>query len=506
MPDGFDLNLLADAVATALGERIGPHVSFTQLARDWQPGEINEQGAVVHHHGGIWQARVRTAVVPSTDATDWSLLTDGIRLLRSYQERDDARAFGLLIGLTSGKTVDLPFRLPLPQHRGAYRDGGYYLAGDEVEYGGATWRALRDAPGAPDSDGWTLIAARGRQGIQGSPGPPGPEGVPGQRGETGLLGPSGPPGTPGAPGPRGLGIAAVEPVPGHPGFVRVVLEDGSISDPIDVAIMRYVGLYQPGANYVRGDIVRLGFSLWICVADTGEVPHATSDVWSLFLVSPEVGISGGGGGGGGPDLPTLDARYVRSAGDMMTGTLTIGSANPPQLDLANPAGARLATIAALERVGGNAHVDFSAMLNGALTTVFSMRESSGAGPRLMVTADPEQDLDVATKRYVDQFGGGGGNFLPLSGGTLTGRLIVPAIGGTVGDTPSLAFAEETTGFSRQAGAVILLTLVTQPVMSWSTAGVVCAADLSSAVTASPSWLIRSMRRTPQRARMLIPAS
>jgi integrin beta 3 len=58
-------------------------------------------------------------------------------------------------------------RLPRFKDCGVYRDGGAYLQGDGVSYGGSLWLAQRDAPeGVPDSGNghWRLAVKRGRDG------------------------------------------------------------------------------------------------------------------------------------------------------------------------------------------------------------------------------------------------------------------------------------------------------------------------------------------------------
>jgi Collagen triple helix repeat (20 copies) len=436
MPDDFDFTRLADEVANRLIDQSGPRVSFTQLARDWQPGEIHEQGTVVHHQGGIWQARIRTASRPDPETGEWLLLTNGIRLVRSYQEPGDPRVFGLMIGLTGGRTIDLPFRLALPVHRGQYRPGAHYFEGDEVEYGGATFRALIEAPGAPDGEGWIVVAARGRQGIPGERGERGEVGPPGEPGEIGPRGFAGAKGEPGAPGEHGLGIAGVEPVPEQPGFVRIVLQDGTITDPVDVSTMRYVGLYQPGAEYQRGDIVRLGFALWICVESTGDVPTATSTKWTLYLPSADVGISGGGSNAPAPpiDFPTLDARYVNKAGgDFMAAPLQLRGDNQAVNALQFVSGDGVTVFGALrgyERPAGlpAGEVTFSVLTNGFLQDAMGIYAGDDGFAHVTIFREPVIDNDVATKRYVDAQVGGpdlptlDARYLRLIGGTMDGSI------------------------------------------------------------------------------------
>lgn len=433
-PDDVNPQMIAAEIMARLADSTGgPLTTFAQLARDWRPGEIAEQGAVCHHAGGIWQARIRTASRPDPETGEWLLLTNGIKLIRSYQDRDDPRVFGLLVGLTGGRTIDLPFRLALPVHRGQYRGGVHYFEGDEVEYRGATFRALIEAPGAPDGAGWIVVAARGLQGIAGERGERGEVGPPGDRGEAGERGLPGARGEPGAPGQDGAGIAGIEAVPEQPGFVRIVLADGSITDPVDVSTMRFVGLYQPGAEYSRGDIVRLGFALWICVEDTGDVPTATSTKWLLYLPSADVGISGGGSNSPAPpiDYPTLDLRYVRKAGgDFMAGPLQLRGDNQANaLQFAAADGTTvLSGMRSFARLGEGGELTFSVLVGLTMMDAMGIYPGLDGAPHVNVFTQPTVPFDVANKAYVDAQVGGpdlptlDARYLRLAGGTMDGAL------------------------------------------------------------------------------------
>lgn len=428
MPDDTSLDLvrLADEVAARLiSTADGPRPNFTTLAREWEPGHINEQGTVVFHEGGIWQARLRTASRPAIETAEWVLLTNGIRFVQSYQDPDDPRVFGLLIGFTGGRSRDLRYRLALPHHRGQYRAGVHYFPGDEVEHDGATFRSTIETPlDPPGGEGWVVVAARGRQGLTGESGPKGDQGDQGDRGLTGETGRAGRDGSPGERGPRGFGIARVEGLSDQPGFMRVVLDDGSLSEPIDLGSIRYVGLYIPGNDYRRGDIVRLGFALWIAAEDTSEVPTAYSQTWSLFLVSPEVGISGGGDRDQPPDLPALDARYVQRTGSVMTGQLALPDGNPINVAL------RLGPDTSgfyYDPTGGMIIVcnpPGSAAMGWTATEIASGRDINMFDHLMTRLRDPVSPQDAATKAYVDANAGGGGDFLPLVGGLLTGPLVM----------------------------------------------------------------------------------
>jgi hypothetical protein len=298
-----DVDELASRVANALADRLGTTqvgriiglpepsprdgVDLTQTARPWREGGIYETNAVISFNGGAWQARNRTSSRPPGRIGEWQLLADGISSVHAYQEGGDPRAIGLVVRFASGSQIDLPVALPLPLHRGAYDPAAFYIMGDEVEHGGATFRARHNAPGPPDGDGWLLVSARGAQGDHGPPGPPGVPGDRGPSGERGLPGPAGERGERGLPGAPGLGIRSIQPLPGLRGMVRIVLDNGEVSGPIDVSGIRFQGVWQTGRIYERGDLVRSGFHVWHCSAPTDEPPSANSAVWQLFVAGAD---------------------------------------------------------------------------------------------------------------------------------------------------------------------------------------------------------------------------
>jgi hypothetical protein len=305
----MDEATIAEAVAAALVDRLGGQkpqpagrligvaepamtapVDLTQPARVWREGDIYEQAAVVFHSGGLWQARQPTAARPPGRIGEWLLITDGIRSVHAYQEGEDPRAFGVVVTLASGNVIDLPVRLPLPLHRGSYDPAVRYLLGDEVAFAGATHRALCDAPGPPDGEGWSIVSARGQQGDPGERGPPGERGEPGARGDPGGLGRQGERGPIGHQGRPGRGVGSVRSL--GDGYVQLIFDDQELSEPIDVSVFRYRGAYQPGTTHAPGDIVRFGYHLWIAATTSTGVPGPNNPDWSLFLPGAEP--SGGG--------------------------------------------------------------------------------------------------------------------------------------------------------------------------------------------------------------------
>jgi hypothetical protein len=272
--------------------------------RVYDPGELSRV------RGGTWQAIDRTTEQPGPDAATWRIIADGVHAIDGAQDAADPRLFILGIDHSDGLRRELPARFPIPLHRRQYRSEVAYEMGDEVAIDGCTWRCIAPhATTAPPSDEWALVAQRGSRGRTGD------RGATGERGEPGIAGRDGAPGPRGLQGERGTSIKAVR--IDAPGVFALEFDDETISPPISAGT-RYVGPYEPGATYDGGDIVRLGYNLWIARETTNTVPGATSPAWTLFL--PGVEPSSGGG------VPGSDT-YVMRHGDHMTGPL--GLVGPP---------------------------------------------------------------------------------------------------------------------------------------------------------------------------------
>ena len=469
---GLALARIADAIATRLK---GSGVDFHQLARDWRPHILYGEGTLVCHMGGLWQAYCETSAEPGTPG-EWTLLADGLRNVYANHEQRDPRIFSIIVGLTSGRDFELKFRLPVPLHQGPWQPDRYYVVGDEVHFLGATYRAFEDNPGRPPQ-GWGLVSARGPQGEQGPAGiqgevgeigPRGYKGDPGPRGPQGELGPQGLLGPPGERGERGAGIAGVQVERGDDAILlRLMLEDGTVTDPVPISIWNFKGPYKVGEHYSTGDIVNFNFHLWLALEDTDEVPSVNSEAWTIFLMGVQPG--GAGSVGGSADIPILDQRYLRKAGDNMSGVLQFRSdlANS-LLQFADGAGAFIGSI---RSYAPDRELQITLISGGFETVALNVHPPLDADadrfPLVSVYRDPVDDLDVATKRYVDANAGGGGDFLPLTGGTLTGPLtIAPALGGF-----ALLFGGGGAhGFALSGTALQLSAGTGGPVMAWDRAG------------------------------------
>lgn len=83
---------------------------------------------------------------------------------------------------------------------------------------------------------------------------------------------------------------------------------------------------------------------------------------------------------------------------------------------------------------------------GSLAGKVNKTGDTMTGP-LVLPGDPTEDNQAATKKYVDEHSGGGGKYLPLTGGTLTGPL---------------SFGGSNNGISGSVSADASLNVTTQP--------------------------------------------
>ena len=137
-------------------------------------------------------------------------------------------------------------------------------------------------------------------------------------------------------------------------------------------------------------------------------------------------------------------NYVPLAGGAMTGPLQLppGSAPAPSLQLYPGTGI-------YGPASGNVAISAAGVLvfsTSSITARFNIP--------LQVNADPTANLGVATKQYVDAVSGQLGNYLPLTGGQLTGPLITPA--GTGGSLLGIGIGNNTTGLWSTGGNALVL--------------------------------------------------
>lgn len=86
------------------------------------------------------------------DDMDACVLDDDRTIELSFRRGEDEKAF--------------TFKWPTVIDRGVWKDGGDYVRGDGVSWGGSFWIAQADEPGKPDTkdSGWRLAVKKGRDG------------------------------------------------------------------------------------------------------------------------------------------------------------------------------------------------------------------------------------------------------------------------------------------------------------------------------------------------------
>jgi hypothetical protein len=141
-----------------------------------------------------------------------------------------------------------------------------------------------------------------------------------------------------------------------------------------------------------------------------------------------------------------DATYVKQLGDTMTGPLYLmypmlpspAAGDSPLVAFADGAGRPLAGLSGYWDGGVAGAGELRAYVacgGSAFLEVF--RAVPGNPPRLVLATDPVNPLDAATKGYIDSA------YLPLTGGTMTGPILLrsPIVG--PGTAPILAFLDGT---------------------------------------------------------------
>ncbi len=260
---------------------------FLTAAWAYREGRVYCPNECATWRGGLWQAVEETAEAPDADNRAWRIIADGIEEILAARDEDDPRDFTLGHRHASGIIHTIPLRLAVPLHRGHYQSDAVYELNDLVALDGSSWVCVvPQATTAPPSAEWRLVAQRGGRGRTG------PQGDKGEKGDNGIEGPRGPQGAPGERGPRGIGVVEVEEI--EPGIIRLQFEDDTVSAPIALPGMRFVGFYEPGRTYERGDVVRLGYHLYVAERQTNSVPGAANEDWALLLPGNEPGPAFGG--------------------------------------------------------------------------------------------------------------------------------------------------------------------------------------------------------------------
>jgi hypothetical protein len=334
----------------------------------------------------------------------------------------------------------------------------------------------------------------GPKGDTGPAGPTGPQGPAGTNGKDGAVGPAGPQGPIGAdstvPGPAGADGA--EGPMGPKGDVGLPGEVGPKGDIGNTGPQGEVGPVGPaGADGTvgpagpqgevgpKGDqgeqgIPGLGITFKGRVATVGDLPatasqgdmyiiDSTGDAWvwddgaaAFENAGPIVGPTGpqgeaGAAGATGPEGPQGPAGPTAVSADA-DNTATLGTdgflyVGKPTGYLPTSGGDMTGPI----NVKGDGAVAFmmdngfnfqavnqSTALRFGTKSVLGFNEGEVVAPvPFRLTAAPTADMQVANKKYVDDKVAAGGDYLPLSGGTLTGQLVLDSTGIKTGSSSEI---------------------------------------------------------------------
>lgn len=141
------------------------------------PDKNYPRGIYALHQGGL----VRRTF------DSWEVIVRGIAGVQILQG-DDPRDISIECVLTGGEKSCARFYVPVPIFQGVWREGITWKKADTVQRDGSTWycnvEGTKAAPGAPNSNDWTLSNKRGNHGKDGKDGvgKEGPQGKPGRDG------------------------------------------------------------------------------------------------------------------------------------------------------------------------------------------------------------------------------------------------------------------------------------------------------------------------------------
>lgn len=114
--------------------------------------------------GIVYAERTTDPVDGDLKAAGWVVAMNGID---DFGVSADGRSLAVRTALTDGGVEESTTRLAIPEHRGVFRQGVTYEKGDVVSWEGSSWiakRATEEKPGSEGSQGWALLARRGRNG------------------------------------------------------------------------------------------------------------------------------------------------------------------------------------------------------------------------------------------------------------------------------------------------------------------------------------------------------
>lgn len=153
-----------------------------------------------------------------------------------------------------------------------------------------------------------------------------------------------------------------------------------------------------------------------------DTPAANDDAANKQYVDDAVAKATGGEGGVTPEY--LQQNYVQKAGDTMTGTLTV-QAGGKATDVSST-NVRTGTVTLKPSSDANPELTLENSANNRM--VLTSSDGLDTYPILSGLGTPTSEHDAATKDYVDKAvaAGTGGDYLPTTGGTMTGDIVMEA--------------------------------------------------------------------------------
>lgn len=289
-------------------------------------------------------------------------------------------------------------------------------------------------PAGPKGD----TGERGPQGIQGPQGEPGaagpagakgdtgergPQGIQGLQGEVGPAGPTGPKGDTGPQGPQGI-----QGERGEKGDTGPQGEKGDIGPQGPQGVKGDIGPQGPaGADGAPGADGKSAYQTAKEAGYTGTEEEFNSALEALKC-SPFLPLNGGTMTGIVRFDETADVGVLPDFGfgvQMNSGNVGIVSQAIMHAD--TPLAADTSMVQhIIKTVGDHKEHDYAG-INIKKMSVQGFQEVSFQ-PRVFVNADPQENYEVATKKYVDQHAGGGGEYVPLNNNLI---CYISEIGGGV---------------------------------------------------------------------------
>jgi hypothetical protein len=382
-------------------------------------GDKVSKNTEVHHRGGLFVSTRKANGNPDQDPFGYQLAVNGVTDVE-FKEIDQ-RKNQLSIEMSDGLKKEFTIENHSPIFKGTFNKEAEYQNGDIVIKDKKTLIKVGE-------DEWKMFVF--------------PEkGEKGDSGEKGL------------PGQAGVGVNDIFAEGSNLLFEMTdgVVKAVSFDIPIEHfdGMMRFRGHYDQTESYLESDVVKFEEALWIALRDTRSMPELRSSDWLVMVYGAGAGNLGYLGDDGATVNPPVGGEFLPLAGGTMTGVITL------------PVLLNALKFATNRSIGAYA----SGVRITSANTTLTIKDTgiASSAPLTLPTADPVNDDEATTKKYVDSkvasiptpptyslpvatptiLGGvkiGSGlsasadgtltatarqDFLPLAGGTMTGDIGLP---------------------------------------------------------------------------------